>query len=446
MNDVSFECFLGSVHALIGENGAGKSTLIKILSGVYLPSKGEIIIDDKPVHLTLPDQAAILGISVIHQELNLIPILTVAENIFLGHEPIGKTGAINRPLMRKLSKELLIKVGVDVDPETLVKKLSLAQKQMVEIAKALSRGESKIIIMDEPTAALNNNEVEKLMEIIKNLVKSKHGVIFISHRLEEVFKIADTVTVLRDGQVVGTKSINELDMDKIIQMMTGKSLIGTRVEGKNPVKSQKILEIKNFSARHWFHDINLTIHSNEIVGMIGLEGQGQREFLRSICGIHKTTGGKILMDDVEIKIRNPRDALKAGLAFIPEERKVEGLCLVLDLLHNMALSTLHDRQKFTFIKQKKERQTVKELIEVLKVNPPNPFHIVNNLSGGNQQKVVIAKWIAAKPKVFIFAEPTRGVDVGAKEEIYQLMRKLTDQGVGVLMFSTDMEEIFKSLR
>ncbi|HYH04022.1 MAG TPA: sugar ABC transporter ATP-binding protein, partial [Bacillota bacterium] len=432
LTDVSFECKLGSVHALIGENGAGKSTLIKILSGVYHPTRGEILINNQSVKLNHPDQAARLGVSVIHQELNLIPVLTVAENIFLGHEPILPSGAIDRKLMREKSKALLTKVGIDVDPDMLVKKLPLAQKQMVEIAKALSREESKIIIMDEPTAALNHNEVEKLMELIHNLIASNMGVVFISHRLEEIFQIADTVTVLRDGQLVGTQPTSDLTMDMLIQMMTGKSIIGTRVEGTKPVQTEKVLEVRNLSAKRWFHDINLTVHAGEIVGLIGLEGQGQREFLRSIFGIVKTISGEILIDDQPVKIRSISDALAAGLAFVPEERKVEGLCLVLDILQNMALPTLKKRQKFGFINLIEERKLANELINTLKVQPPNPSHLTNNLSGGNQQKVVIAKWLPAKPKVFVFAEPTRGVDIGAKEEIYLLLRKLTDQGVGIL--------------
>jgi ribose transport system ATP-binding protein len=345
--------------------------------------------------------------------------------------------------MREKSKALLAKVGVDVDPDSLVKSLPLAQKQMVEIAKALSRDESKIIIMDEPTAALNNNEVQKFMELIRNLVASNMGVIFISHRLEEIFQISDTVTVLRDGKLVGTKPTSELSMDMLIQMMTGKQIIGTRVEGTQPVQTKKVLEIRNLSAKRWFHDINMTVHAGEIVGLIGLEGQGQREFLRSIFGIVKTVAGEILVEDRPVRIRNIRDALNAGLAFVPEERKVEGLCLVLDILQNMALPTLSKRQKLGFINLVEELKLANELINTLKVQPPNPAHCTNNLSGGNQQKVVIAKWLPAKPKVFVFAEPTRGVDVGAKEEIYLLLRKLTDQGVGILMFSTDMGEILR---
>jgi ribose transport system ATP-binding protein len=290
---------------------------------------------------------------------------------------------------------------------------------------------------------LNNNEVQKLMELIHNLIASNMGVIFISHRLEEIFQISDTVTVLRDGQLVGTKPTSELTMDMLIQMMTGKSIVGTRVEGTKPIQSKKVLEVRNLSAKRWFHDINLTVHAGEIVGMIGLEGQGQREFLRSIFGIVKTLSGEILVDDQTVRIRNIRDALHAGLAFVPEERKLEGLCLVLDIMENMALPTLTKRQKLGFINLIEERKLAAELVNTLKVQPSNPSHRTNNLSGGNQQKVVIAKWLPAKPKVFVFAEPTRGVDVGAKEEIYLLLRKLTDQGVGILMFSTDMGEILR---
>ncbi len=442
LDNVSFECLLGSVHALIGENGAGKSTLIKILCGVYQPTSGETRLGGKAVTINHPDEAAKYGISVIHQELNLLTAFTVAENLFLGHELVTAGGVIDRSKIRAKANELLARVGVNVDPDTLVKDLSLAQKQMVEIAKALSQ-ESKIIVMDEPTAALNNNEVQKLMEIIRNLAETGHGVIFISHRLEEVFQVCDTVTVLRDGQLVGTKSISELNMEKIVEMMTGKAILGTRVEGNNPIQSKSLLETRNLTAKRWFQNINITVHAGEIVGLIGLEGQGQREFIRSLYGVVKTTNGEILVDGKTINLRNPKDAIEAGLAFVPEERKAEGLCLVLDLLQNMALPTLKDRQRFGFLDFQKEKELGKELITTLQVHPTNPYHKANNLSGGNQQKIVIAKWLPAKPKVFLFAEPTRGVDVGAKEEIYLVMRRVTDNGAGVLMFSTDMGELMR---
>ncbi|MGE5507231.1 MAG: sugar ABC transporter ATP-binding protein [Chitinophagales bacterium] len=442
LEGVSFECHRGSVHALVGENGAGKSTLIKILCGVYQPSCGEIIIDGNTVKVPHPDKAAKLGISVIHQELNLVPAFTVAQNLFLGHEPVAAMGAIDARAVRQKAKELLARVGVDVDPDTRVRELSLAQKQMVEIAKALSH-ESKIIVMDEPTAALNGNEVRKLMELIKSLAASNHGVIFISHRLEEVFEVCDTVTVLRDGQVVDTKPAKDLTMDDVVRMMTGKAITGTRVDGQNPAQPRKLLEVQGLTGKKGFRDVSLTLHAGEVVGLIGLEGQGQREFLRSLFGIVKTTAGQILVDGRPVRIRSASDAIRAGLAFVPEERKVEGLCLVRDLLENMALPTLRQRHRFGFIKFAEERKMVEGLIDTLKVHPPSASHKANNLSGGNQQKVVIAKWIAAKPKVFLFAEPTRGVDVGAKEEIYQLMRRVTDAGAGVLMVSTDMGELLR---
>jgi ribose transport system ATP-binding protein len=442
LDGVDFECHRGTVHALVGENGAGKSTLIKILCGVYQPSVGEIILDGHKVRVPHPDKAARLGISVIHQELNLVPAFTVVQNIFLGHEPARKLDVIDRRAMRQRAQDLLARVGVDVDPDTRVKDLSLAQKQMVEIAKALSH-ESKIIVMDEPTAALNGNEVQKLMKLIRNLAATGRGVIFISHRLEEVFQVCDMVTVLRDGQVVGTRPASELTMDDVVTMMTGKAILGTRVEGKNPVRPDKLLEVKGLTGRKAFHDIDLTLHAGEIVGLIGLEGQGQREFLRSLFGIVRTVAGQILVEGKPVQSRGAGDAIRAGLAFVPEERKVEGLCLVLDLLENVALPTLRDRQTLGFIHFEKERALVGELIEKLQVHPPSASRKANNLSGGNQQKVVVAKWLGAKPKIFLFAEPTRGVDVGAKEEIYQLMRRVTDEGAGILMVSTDMGELLR---
>lgn len=442
LDGVDFECHLGSVHALVGENGAGKSTLIKILCGVYQPTCGEIVLGGRQVRMTHPDKAARLGISVIHQELSLLPAFTVAQNLFLGHEPVRTLGAIDRKAVRQWAQELLGRVGVDLDPDTPVKELSLAQKQMVEIAKALSH-ESKIIVMDEPTAALNGREVEKLMELIRNLAATGHGVIFISHRLEEVFRVCDTITVLRDGQIVGTRPAQELSMDDVVRMMTGKAITGTRVEGQKPVEPRRLLEVRGLSAKRWFHGVDLTVHAGEIVGLIGLEGQGQREFLRSLFGVIRTTEGQILVEGRPVAFKGPADAIRAGLAFVPEERKAEGLCLVLDLLQNMALPTLRQRQRLGFIRFVQERRVVDGLIETLRVHPPSPSHKANNLSGGNQQKVVVAKWIAAQPKVFLFAEPTRGVDVGAKEEIYQLMRRVTDQGAGVLMVSTDMGELLR---
>lgn len=442
LDGVNFETHLGSVHALVGENGAGKSTLIKILCGVYQPTVGEIVLDGAKVRVTHPDKAAKLGISVIHQELNLVPAFTVAQNIFLGHEPTAALGAIDRRTVRQKALGLLAQVGVEVDPDTRVKDLSLAQKQMVEIAKALSH-ESKIIVMDEPTAALNGNEVQKLMEIIKSLAATGHGVIFISHRLEEVFQVCDTITVLRDGQVVGTHPASELTMDDVVRMMTGKAIAGTRVEGRNPVQPKKLLEVKNLSARRWFRDVSLSVHAGEVVGLIGLEGQGQREFIRSLFGVVRTLGGQILVDGQPVQFHGPGDAIRAGLAFVPEERKSEGLGLVLDLAQNMALPTLRARQRLGFIQFDRERRLVKDLIGKLHIHPPSPSHKANNLSGGNQQKVVVAKWLGAQPKVFLFAEPTRGVDVGAKEEIYQLMRRVTDDGAGVLMVSTDMGELLR---
>ena len=443
LDHVDFQTSLGSIHALIGENGAGKSTLIKILCGVYQPTSGIIELGGKPMKATHPDEASRLGISVIHQELNLIPVLSVAQNIFLGHEPAGALGSIDRRTGRARAKELLDRVGVNVDPDTPVKRLSLAQKQMVEIAKALSQ-ESKILVMDEPTAALNNNEVQKLIEIMRGLSAAGHGVIFISHRLEEVFQVCDTITVLRDGSVVGTRPVAELDMAGVVQMMTGKAILGTRIPvGQPPADRRDVLEVRGLSAKTKFHDISLRVAAGEIVGLIGLEGQGQRELLRGLFGVLRTTTGQVLVDGTPVRLRSPRDAIRAGIIFVPEERKSEGLGLVLDLTQNIALPTLKRRQRLGFIRLEREREKVRSLIEALNVNPPVARHKANNLSGGNQQKVVVAKWIAVEPKVYLFAEPTRGVDVGAKEEIYQIMRRVTDQGAGVLMMSTDMGELLR---
>ncbi|MDI3280635.1 MAG: sugar ABC transporter ATP-binding protein [Bacillota bacterium] len=441
LQEVDFACRLGSVHALVGENGAGKSTLIKVLGGVYQPDAGEIRLDGRAVQINHPDRAARLGISVIHQELNLIPAFTVAQNIFLGHEPRGPLGSVDRRRAEEEARRLLDLVGVEVDPDDLVSELSLAQKQMVEIARALSR-DSKVIVMDEPTAALNGNEVRKLLELIRQLAQQGRGIIFISHRLEEVFEVSQEITVLRDGRVVATRPAAECSMELVVRLMTGKEHATFRIPGRRP-PGKAILELRAFSSGRYFQGVNLCVREGEIVGLIGLEGQGQREVLRALSGALPITGGQVLVDGRPCKIAAPRDAIRSGLAFVPEERKSEGLCLVRDVLENIALPTLRERQLGGFVRRREERRVVRRLVEMLRIQPPSLAQRTHNLSGGNQQKVVIAKWLAARPRVLLFSEPTRGVDVGAKEEIYQLMRQVTDQGGGVLMVSGDLGEVMR---
>jgi ribose transport system ATP-binding protein len=442
LRGVDFRCRPGTVHGLVGENGAGKSTLIKILGGVIPPDSGKIILKGRQVVVGSPAQAAKLGISTIHQELNLIPALTVAQNILLGHEVVKRFGTIDRTASHGRAKKLLSLVGVDVDPGTPVGRLSLAQKQLVEIAKALSV-EASVIVMDEPTAALNGHEVESLFTLIRRLVSEGQTVIFISHRLEEIFAICDEITVLRDGTVAGGGPVSDLDRDLLVKMMTGKAVSLARLPGKVPVSREVLLEVSGLCAGSWFSNVSFKVHRNEIVGLVGLEGQGQREVLRALFGAMKLDHGTVRVNGREVRLRNPRDAMRSRIAFVPEERKLEGVCLRLNLANNICLPTVDARQSFGFVDSAREQQLVSRLIGELRINPPSPGHLANNLSGGNQQKVVVAKWLAAEPSVLLFSEPTRGIDVGAKEEIYQLMRLITDAGGGVLMVSSDMLEVMR---
>ncbi|MGQ9779932.1 MAG: sugar ABC transporter ATP-binding protein [Bacillota bacterium] len=442
LDSVDFVCQRGEIHGLIGENGAGKSTLIKILSGVLQPDAGEILLQGKPVKMISPSRAASLGISVIHQELNLIEDLTVAQNICLGHEPRRAMGILDLPAMYASAREYLKIVGLDIHPQVKVRALSLEQKQLVEIAKALSL-DARILIMDEPTAALNAEEVERLLRLMRHLAERGCGVIFISHRLEEVFAVADRITILRDGKVVATRAKEEIDPETAVRMMTGKAQGGTRIIGSIPPRERPLLEVKGLTLSGAFYDVSFRINEGEIVGMVGLEGQGQREIPRAIFGELRPTKGEIYLRGTRLRLTSPREAIKAGIVFVPEERKAEGLCLSLDVRQNIALATLDRRQVAGFVRLSNEAKLIRNLVEQLKIQLASPLQEARSLSGGNQQKVVIAKWLCTRPTIFLFSEPTRGIDVGAKEEIYRLIRRQADEGSGVLIVSSDLMEVLR---
>jgi len=442
LDGVDFKCKTGEVHALLGQNGAGKSTLVKILAGVYPPDRGKIIFNGKHIIFSNPHEAQQMGISIIYQEFNLIPNLSVAANVFLGREPHHRLGILKTSELNSQAKTILQRLGVDIDPRIRVSNLSVAQQQMVEIAKALSLN-ARVVIMDEPSATLGTKELENLFEVISALKKHDVAVIYISHRLEEIFKIADMVTVLRDGKLVGTYPENDVDRSSLVRMMIGSSSFNEQFPPrlKKIRPGEEILRIKNLSSPPLLQDINLTVRSGEIVGLAGLMGSGRTELAQVIFGIRPYRTGSIYYKGEKVNYIQPRSAIEKGMGLLPEDRKEEGLIMELSVLKNCALASMRQRQRMGFIIKKEERKAVNEVIERLSVKTPGLGHEVNRLSGGNQQKVVISKWLLCNPDFIIFDEPTRGIDVQAKVEIWKLMRELADRGAAVLMISSELPEV-----
>lgn len=442
LNNVDFDCEEGLVHGLIGENGAGKSTLIKILNGEYQPDTGSLFVEGVPVQMASPARAARMGISVIHQEFNLINQLSIAKNIYLGREPTKMLGRVDFTRLYRDSAELLGRVGLaNLDPETEVSGLSIERKQLVEIAKAISV-DARLIVMDEPTAALNGEEVTRLFELIKGLTKEGRGVIFVSHRMEEVFSISDVITVLRDGEVIETRPKTDLNPGVAVRLMTGRDQVSKRLVSPLP-PSQPLLQINGLSAPNCFKGLQLTLHTGEIVGLVGLEGQGQREVLRALFGEITSDEGDVLLGGTKVTLKKPKEAIRHGLAFLPEERKEEGLCLGLSVRDNLALPTLESRQTCGFIRSRAEWQVTEETARRLRIVTPTLKRTVSYLSGGNQQKTVLGKWLAANPRILLFSEPTRGIDVGAKEEVYELIIRIASAGTGVIIVSGDLSEVMR---
>ncbi len=441
LKDVSLSVRRGEVHALVGENGAGKSTLMKILAGALAADAGEILIDGQKVEIIDPITALNLGISMIYQELNLVPSISVAENIFLGQLPAALNwGHLDWNALNIAADELLQHLHVDVSPRAMVRHLSVAKKQMVEIAKALST-KAKIIIMDEPTSALTLAETQNLFDIIRNLKARGVAVIFITHRLVEIFAIADRVTVMRDGQHIATRDIREVDEPAIVAMMVGRELttLFPKVEAH---LGDVVLEVRNLTKAGLLSDINLHVRSGEIVGLAGLVGAGRTDLAKAIFGIAPADSGEILVGGVPRTIGSPQDAIQLGLGFVPEDRKEEALVLPRPVRDNITLTIIDKLSWLGFsVRARQEQQLVSSYIENLGIKTPGSMQLVRNLSGGNQQKVIIARWLAAQPKVLIMDEPTRGIDVGAKAEIHALMGKLAQQGVGILMISSELPEI-----
>ncbi len=439
LDNVNFELRSGEVMALLGENGAGKSTLMKILSGVYTRDSGELEIFGKNYGNLTPKQAEEAGVAIIHQELNLCRHLTVAENIFLGREIYGKI-ALDNARMEAEAQKILDGLKIDINPRQVVGDLPVSKQQMVEIAKALSVN-AKILVMDEPTSALTSKEIDELFRIILDLKSEGKGIVYISHRLEELQHIVDRVTIMRDGQYILTAGFNDLTMDEIITNMVGREIKEKfpRVECE---KGKVIFEVKNLNAGRMVRDINFSVNEGEIVGFAGLMGAGRTETTRAIFGVDEKSSGQIFVDGEEVKINCPMDAIKHGVVLAPEDRKKDGLCTQLSIRDNITLPNLDMVcNKAGVVNSKKEKDMCDKTVENLKIKTPNVDILAGNLSGGNQQKVVVGKWLARNSRVVIFDEPTRGIDVGAKVEIYNLMNELKKQGIAVMFVSSEMPEV-----
>lgn len=439
LDHVNFELRSGEVMALLGENGAGKSTLMKVLSGVYTRDEGSLQIFGKEYGDLTPKQAQEAGVAIIHQELNMCRHLSVAENMFLGRE-ISRGLSLNNAKMEAEAKRILDDLKIDINPKQTVGDLPVSKQQMVEIAKALSIN-AKILIMDEPTSSLTAREIEDLFRIIKKLKAEGKGIVYISHRLEELQHIVDRVTIMRDGQYITSMEFDSVNMEQIISFMVGREVKEKfpRVECE---KGKKVFEVKNLNAGKMVRDISFSVYEGEIVGFAGLMGAGRTETTRAIFGVDPKESGEIYVDDKEVEIRCPMDAIRNGVVLAPEDRKKDGLCTKLSIRHNLALPNLDIVcNKLGVINNIKETQLCDKAVEELRIKTPGIDVDSGNLSGGNQQKVVVGKWLARDSRVVIFDEPTRGIDVGAKVEIYNLMNELKKQGIAVMFVSSEMPEV-----
>ncbi len=428
----------GEVRALVGENGAGKSTLMKILNGNYKMDCGSIWINGKEVHITDPIKAAENGISIIFQELNLVDGLSVAENIFAGR--LCKSGKfINWKNIYSEAQKLLDRIGFKIDPKTEVSKLSIAGKQMVEIAKALSY-DTQLILMDEPSATLTKTELDELFNIIRELKSKNIAVIYISHRLEEIFTICDTVTVMRDGQIIDTMPVSGVTRDHLVELMVGREISQTFPSREHHI-GQEVLRVEHLRRQGGKNDVSFKLNKGEVLGIAGLVGAGRTETMRALYGVDYMSGGDIYIKGEKTVIRSPKVAKKAGIAFLTEDRKEEGLTIDFTVKSNIVMANLKKITHGLFLDQKKENSTADEFIELINIKTPTRMQKVLNLSGGNQQKVVVAKWLNAESDIIIMDEPTRGIDVGAKLEIYELINKLVSEGKAVILISSELPEV-----
>ena len=444
LKGVSFDVRAGEVHALLGENGAGKSTLIKTIAGVHRPSEGTMKWQGEIISFANPKASQALGIDTIHQELSLYPDLSVAENIFLGHAPHRQLGPfkwLDWDNMNRLAKEVLTDLQVtDLDPNTKVGTLNVGNRQRVEIAKALSLN-AKLLIMDEPTAALTESDVESLFKTVRLLKERGVGIIYISHKLSEVFELADRVTVLRDGEYIGTRDVSEVDEGELISMMVGRT-IDNLFPKQDAAIGEVVLEVKNLTNEPYTRDVSFQVRAGEIVGLAGLVGSGRSETAQVIFGIMPPQSGEVWVGGKRVTISEPAQAVAQGVAYVPEDRGTQGLIKEMTVRENVSMAVLRRLSSASFIQASQEKILAADAIKQFGIRAYGPEQIVNSLSGGNQQKVVVGKWLASEPKVLIIDEPTRGVDVGAKSEIHRLMSKLAaERGLAILMISSELPEI-----
>ena len=442
--DARFDLVAGEVHALMGENGAGKSTLMKVLAGVYQKDGGTIKINGQEVEISGPRAAQALGVGIIHQELNLMNHLNVAQNIFIGREPRNKFGVIDKQKMRADTQAILDRLHLKLDPGTLVSELTVAKQQMVEIAKALSFHGTRVLIMDEPTAALNNVEIDDLFRIIGQLKEHGVGIVYISHKMDELKRISDRVTVMRDGQYIDTVPTATTSMDTIISLMVGRPLF----EGDGPnapaADNEIVLEVRNLNRGRAIKDVSFNVRKGEILGFAGLMGAGRTEVARAIFGADKIDSGEILVHGNKVSIQSPADAVKHGIGYLSEDRKHFGLATGMSVASNIVLATMKRFLSFNFVlKQSVIRDSGNSFVKQLDIKTPSLEQKVSLLSGGNQQKIVIAKWLVRDSEILFFDEPTRGIDVGAKSEIYKLLNALAQQGRAIVMISSELPEVLR---
>ena len=437
LESVNLEVRYGEVHALVGENGAGKSTLMNVLGGIIECDKGEIIYKGQPVVFTNPVQSLHAGIAIIHQELAMLPSLNVIDNMFIGRMKT-KNGFISWGELERQTREHLTVVGLDIDPHSLVRNLSISQRQLVEIAKAVSMNAS-LIIMDEPNSSLSETETERLFEVIKRLQKSNVTVIYVSHKINEVLQISNRISVLRDGHYIGTVNKEEATVASVIEMMVGRQVLIQRV-GEGSRTDVPLLQVEHLSGDR-FEDISFQLNRGEILGFAGLVGAGRSEVARAIFGADPIKTGKLLIDEKPVHFKLPQDAIEAGLAMVQEDRKVLSIFMDMSILYNVSMAKLPQLASGGFIRGKEENQTVDSFVKKLNIKLSNVYAPVRSLSGGNQQKTVLARWLATNPRILILDEPTHGVDIGAKSEIYNLMRDLAEAGMGIILISSELPEI-----
>lgn len=438
LNNVSIEFQPGEIHAIVGENGAGKSTLIKTLSGINIPDEGHVYFEGKELKSITPKLARDLGITVVYQELTLAKDLTIAENVFLGELP-RKGLLLDRKTMMDRMKSILDELELKLEPDMKIADLTIGYQQMIELSRAVAR-DAKVLILDEPTASLSNKEVEVLFRFLRKAQEKKITIIYISHRLDEIFELSDRITVLRDGEKIITKNTKDTNRDELVSLMVGRKLDEVYPERDFPVGKDIVLEVKNLTG-NGDRNISFQLHKGEVLGLGGLVGAGRTELAEMLYGSAKIESGKIIMKGKEVVIKNPRNAMKQGIALMPEDRKGKGLVLDMSIRENMSISVLKKLSDFKVINKKREAELVEKFIGAMSVKTPSREQKVKNLSGGNQQKVVLAKGLASEPDIIIIDEPTRGIDVGAKKEVYEIINQLAAEGKSIIMISSDMEEL-----